>query len=90
MPKIVTKEEVDDFEDISGTTQDPKRKRKDLIPNGTSDKGEVEEYGLVDAESDEILDMVISDSEDEFEVLGKVGQSENNGTTRKWYKGCRL
>jgi hypothetical protein len=89
MPKIVTKDEVDDFEDISGTIQDPKRKHKDLIPNDTSDNGEVEEYDPVDAESDEILDIVASDSEDEFEVVEELGQSEHNGATRKWYKSYR-
>lgn len=91
MPMLVTKEKVDDFEDISRALQDPKRKRKDLVPNRTLDRDEAEEYDYVDIESDEILNIVVSDSEDEFEfeVVEKLAQSEHNGTTMKWHKGYR-
>ena len=87
MPRIVPTEEG-----IFGALPDPERKRKDLVSNGTSDEDEdeAEDYDLVDAETEETLNMGVSDSKDEFEVVDKVGQSEHNGTTRKWYKGyCR-
>jgi hypothetical protein len=85
MPRIVPTEEG-----IFRALPDPERKRKDLVSNGTSDEDGAEDYDLVDAETEETLNMGVSDSKDEFEVVDKVGQSEHNGTMRKWYKGyCR-